>query len=165
MVKRIKNIFSFCFTWNNLWIKIVNSYSSLIDIGTASGHFANLTVGGTLFQSLATNEGTCSRRDAYMSILPKELNKNHSHLMFRWANRLRGRLDWSLVLVCLGVSSFVTVLKGWSIYNLKTNWKVNRKKINKLYLFYWQIGWIIVGLDGGSIWKDWTGLIETHLIF
>ena len=66
--KNVKQIISFllsCFTWNNLDSLIVKSYSFLIDIGTASG------------------QGTCSRRDAYMSILPEELNKNHSHLMFR----------------------------------------------------------------------------------
>ena len=98
-----------------------------------------------------------------MSILPKKLNKNHYHwsltvteAVLHWLSRqqnhlsrrriesIRGRIDWSLVLVYLEVSSFisiptgvnvvhplavpVTVLKGWSIYNLKTNGKVNRIK-------------------------------------
>ena len=89
----------------------------MIDIGTTSG------------------QGTCSRRDAYMSILPEETTANDNYLHSRRIESIQGRLS-SPALVCLVIGAFITVLKGWSIYNLKTNGKVNRIKINKVYLFY-----------------------------
>ena len=70
-----------------------------------------------------------------MSILPEETNANENYLHSRRIESIQGRLS-SPALVCLRIKPTVTVLKGWSIYNLKINGKVNRVDANKVYLFY-----------------------------
>ena len=117
-VKPIISVSPKCSTWNNLDSLIVNSYLSVRS-----------------WSHMATDYNRNHRifsGNVITHKIPKETNANENYLHSRWIERNRGRVNRSLVLVCLEVSSFITVLKGWSIYNLKTNGKVNRIKTNKV---------------------------------
>ena len=92
LLSKSKHLLLSCSTWNNLGSQIVNSYLSVRS-----------------WSHMATDYNRNHRifsGNVITHKIPKETTANDNYLHSRRIESIRGRRDWSSILVCLGVSSF-----------------------------------------------------------